>query len=427
MSRRRLLETTSLLSGLMLVSRRGAGAQAEVAQDRSLPPSIAALSSMRSRVQPISTAEREMRLARAQQLMTEYHIDAIALAGGTSLAYFSGVRWGNSERMFVAVIAAKGKPFCVCPSFEEERARELLNQGPLESADVLTWYEDESPYHLLAQGLQSRKIGSGTLGIEERTPFVFADSIGQASPGLRIVSATPVTAGCRMIKSAHELQLMMVANEATLAVYKAVYAALQPGMTQTQASELIDAGYARVGFRGEASVEVGPYSALPHGSASPQVIRENAVLMIDDGCLVEGYCSDITRTFVLGKASAKMNTVFEIVHGAQKAALEAAKPGVECQAVDAAARKVVTEAGYGPGYTYFTHRVGHGIGMDGHEWPYLVRGNALKLAPGMTFSDEPGVYIRGEFGIRLEDDMHITESGAELFTPQSPSLENPFS
>jgi Xaa-Pro dipeptidase len=197
-------------------------------------------------------------------------------------------------------------------------------------------------------------------------------------------------------------------------------------MTQTEALALISAGYAKVGFPGEASVEVGAYTANPHGSATPQVIKEDTIIMIDDGCTVEGYNSDITRTFVLGKPTDKMKKVFDIVHRAQRAALGAARPGVECQAVDAAARKIVQDSGFGPDYNFFTHRVGHGIGMDMHEWPYLVRGNTLKLQPNMTFSDEPGIYIRNEFGVRLEDDMHITENGAELFTPQSPSLEHPF-
>src|SRR6185312_4776573 len=181
--------------------------------------------------------------------------------------------------------------------------------------------------------------------------------------------------------------------------------------------------------QGSASINVGEYSALPHGSAQPQVLREGTILLMDGGCKVQDYESDISRTVVLGnpnKISDKMKKVFEIVHRAQSTALAAAKPGVQCQAVDSAARKVITDAGYGPDYKHFTHRLGHGIGMDGHEWPYLVRGNTLPLHPNMCFSDEPGIYIRGEFGVRLEDDMHITENGAELFTPQSPSLENPF-
>jgi Xaa-Pro dipeptidase len=256
--------------------------------------------------------------------------------------------------------------------------------------------------------------------------FVFVEGIAKAAPQATLTSATAVTAGCRMIKSAHEIALMGLANQVTLAAYEAVYHALREGMTQHDVGTLIAAAYGRLGFPGEASVQVGEYTALPHGSATPQVIREGSIVMIDDGCTVEGYQSDITRTFVLGKASDKMKQVFNIVHRAQAAALAAVRPGVECGSVDAAARKVIADAGYGPDYQYFTHRLGHGIGMDGHEWPYLVRGNPTKLQPNVTTSNEPGIYIRGEFGIRLEDDMHVTENGAELFTPQSPSLEDPF-
>jgi len=210
-----------------------------------------------------------------------------------------------------------------------------------------------------------------------------------------------------------------------------VYRALSEGMTQSQVGTLMSAAYERLGFPGFASVQVDMYTALPHGSIAPQTIREGTIIMIDDGCSVEEYQSDITRTFVLGKATDKMKKVFEIVHQAQTAALKAARPGVALEAIDAAARRVIVDAGYGPAFKYFTHRVGHGLGMDGHEWPYLVKNNMFgwtkspKLQPGMVFSDEPGVYIRGEFGVRLEDDMYITESGAELFTPQSPSIEEP--
>ena len=236
----------------------------------------------------------------------------------------------------------------------------------------------------------------------------------------------PVTAGCRSVKSPAELALMRHANQVTLKAYEAAYKSLTDGMTQDQFARLVSLAHQRLGYQGSAGVQVGEYSALPHGSATPQIVRPGTILLIDGGCRVEGYNSDMSRTFVLGKASDRMKKVFEIEHRAQTAALEAARPGVECQAVDAAARKVITGAGFGPGYKNFTHRVGHGIGMDGHEWPYLVKGNTLKLAPGMTFSDEPGIYIPGEFGVRLEDDMVITENGAELFTPQSPSLEDPF-
>jgi Xaa-Pro dipeptidase len=366
--------------------------------------------------------------------MAQNKIDAIALAGGTSLIYFTNIRWGGGERLFSCVIPSKGEPFFVCPAFEEDRAREQIALGPFGEgkADVRTWNEDESPYALVASGLKDRGIATGRLGIEETTKFVWADSIAQAAPQLRVVSATPVVAGCRMIKEPHEIELMRIANQATWKVYEAVFKALQPGMTQNTVSGLISQAYRRVGFSGGASVQVGEYTALPHGSIQPQVIQEGTIIMVDDGCTVEGYQSDITRTFVLGKATDKMNKVFGVVKQAQTAALKAAKPGVPLESIDAAARKVIVDAGYGPGFKYFSHRLGHGIGMDGHEWPYLVKHNmfgwekALTLQPHMTFSDEPGIYIKGEFGVRLEDDMHITENGAELFTPQSESLERPF-
>ncbi|HKB12845.1 MAG TPA: Xaa-Pro peptidase family protein [Vicinamibacterales bacterium] len=302
----------------------------------------------------------------------------------------------------------------------------------MEHTDVAIWQEDESPFERVAQGLKDRGLGTGRLGVEETAKFVFADSIASAAPGLHITSATPVTAGCRMIKDQHELDLMRLACEATLKCYEAVFTALKPGMTQNNCSALIAAAYNRLGFPGYASVQVGEFTALPHGSITPQTIREGTIIMIDDGCTVEGYQSDITRTFVLGKATDKMKKVFEIVHAAQSAALKTARPGVGLEAIDAAARKVIVDAGYGPGFKYFSHRVGHGMGMDGHEWPYLVKNNmfgwekALTLQPGMVFSDEPGVYIKGEFGVRLEDDMYITANGAELFTRQSPSIEEPF-
>lgn len=392
-----------------------------------LPTSITSLKSMKDQAQPITLDERREHQEKARRLMEANRIDALLLMEGTSLDYFTGIHWWGGERLFVMVMPAKCKAFFVCPAFEEGRAREQIAKAPDgDAADVRTWQEDDNPYQCLAQGLKDRGISTGTLGIEESVRFVFSNGIVNAAPQTNIVSGTPVSAGCRMVKSTHEIELMRLANKVTLTAYEAAHRALREGMTQSELSDLIAAAYARLGFPGEASVQTNGYSALPHGSATPQVIREGTIVMVDDGCTVEGYQSDITRAFVLGKASDKMKKVFDIVHQAQTAALKAARPGLECQAVDAAARKVITDAGYGPDYKYFTHRLGHGIGMDGHEWPYLVRGNTTPLAANMTFSDEPGIYIRGEFGIRLEDDMHITESGAELFTPQSPSLENPF-
>jgi Xaa-Pro dipeptidase len=420
-TRREFAKLTALSAGTLVDTA------AKQTSGQNLPPSIAQLKSRKDEARSITTEERQQRREHARQLMRDNKLDAILMAGGTSLNYFTGIRWWNSERLFAAVLPVKGDLIYVCPAFEEGRAREQITKGiGGDHADVLTWQEDENPYRLVAAGLRDRGIRTGQLGIEERTTFVFADGMAKAAPNLAVVSATPVTAGCRMIKSSHELALMRLAAQVTLQAYEATYRALHEGMTQQDFAALISAAYDKLGFPGEASVNVGEWSALPHGSAKPQVIRDGTILLIDDGCSVEGYQSDISRTFVLGKPTDKMRKVFEIVLEAQTAALKQARPSVEAQSVDAAARKVITDAGYGSGYKYFTHRLGHGMGMDGHEWPYLVHGNTMALQPNMTFSDEPGIYIPGEFGVRLEDDMHITESGAELFTPQSPSLENPF-
>ncbi len=429
-SRRRFLRSATLAAGaaaLPVASRAQSSSPAPV------PPSIAALQPMQAAAKPITNEERRSRIERARRLMAEHKLDAMAMMGGTSLIYFSNIRWWNSERLFLLFLPAKGEPFCVCPAFEEDRAREQAAAGPFGGrVDIRTWQEDEDPYALTAAVLRERGIGAGRLGIEEKTFFTFADALAQAAPALRIVSATPVTAGCRMVKDAHEIELMRLANQVTLKAYAAAFAALRDGMTQADFAALIAQAHARLGFQGGAGVQVGEYSALPHGSATPQVIREGAVILIDGGCSVEGYGSDISRTFVLGKATEKMKQVFAIVRRAQQAALAAARPGAPLEAVDAAARQLISDAGYGPGFRYFTHRVGHGLGMDVHEWPYLAKNNmfgwerSLALRPGMTFSDEPGIYIRGEFGVRLEDDIVVTPDGAELMTPQSDSIEDPF-
>jgi Xaa-Pro dipeptidase len=434
MNRRTFIASSFALAALSRTSSLF-GQQRERAQTEApLPASVAALTSMRDQARPITNDERRARIDKAKRLMTEHRIGALVLTGGTSLVYFAGMRWSGGERLFACVVPVKGEPFFVCPAFEEDRAREQIARGPFGGgqADVRTWQEDESPYALVARGLKDRGLATVSIGIEETTKFVWSEGIASAAAHARVVSGTPITAGCRMIKDAHELALMQLANNATLKVYHAVYQALQPGMTQNDVSNLISQAYHRVGFPGEASVQTGPYTALPHGSAIPQTISDGTIIMVDDGCTVEGYQSDITRTFVLGKASEKMNRVFDIVRQAQNAALKAARPGAALESIDAAARNVIINAGYGPGFKYFSHRLGHGIGMDGHEWPYLVKNNMfgwsrhLKAQQGMCFSNEPGIYIRGEFGVRLEDDMHITDDGAKLFTQQSESLEKPF-
>ena len=421
-SRRHFLETsTAAAAGLTLSACQSTEAAADP-----LPPSIARLESWADQARPITTDERMARVVKAKSLMAEQGLSGLAMCGGTSMSYFTNIRWGGGERLFTVVIPVQGAAFVVCPAFEEDRAREQLARGPLGDAQVYTWEEHESPYERVAQGLRDRGISTGRLGAEETMQFRFSNGIALTAPAIEVVDATPVTAGCRGVKDAHEIELMTLANEVTLTAYKAAYLAMEEGMTQGDVGRLISTAHRRLGFSGSASVQTGEWSALPHGSITPQVISEGTILLIDGGCGVEGYRSDMSRTFVLGEPTDIMKERFEIELEAQTAAHLVAGPGVLPEDVDAAARKVIEDAGYGPGYTYFTHRVGHGIGMDGHEWPYLVKGNRTPLIPGNTFSDEPGIYVAGEFGVRLEDCMYITDSGAELFTPQSPSLEDPF-
>jgi len=399
-----------------------------------LAPALVALPLLSGLARPFTNAERQARIERAKELMAAQKIDAIVLANSTeSSGYFANLRLDGGERLWALAIPARAKPFLVCPAFEEGRAREKLETGPFgKEAAVIGWQEDESPFDALGKGLKDRGMAAATVGLDEEMKFVFSEGIRAANPHLTVVSASPVIFGCRMIKEAHEIECQRLASRATLLVYRAVARSLHPGMTTLDAEGLIDAAYRRVGFEGEASLNVDEFSALPHGSSKPQTLREGSILMFDDGCLVEGYTSDITRTFVLGKATDKMKRVFDLVLRAQTAALKTARPGLPAAEVDAAARKVIVDGGFGPGFKYFTHRLGHGMGLDGHEWPYFVRNNMFgweatpRLRAGMTFSDEPGIYIPGEFGIRLEDDLLVTEAGAELLTPQSPSLEDPF-
>jgi Xaa-Pro dipeptidase len=423
-SRRHFLQNSALGVAALPAMMLGGHADSPEASghDWKLPKSILALQPVASKVVPISDDERRARMARAQQLMGKHGIDAIFVDAGTTLDYFTGLRWWNSERTMGMLLPRSGDPVYIVPAFERSRTQAQIRIG----SDVRTWQENESPYAVIADVMRERHAGTGVLGIDDRVPFYRATETGKALPQAKLVEATPVTAGCRAIKSPAELALMQIACDATLSVYRAVWQGLQPGMTQHQVSAWIDAAYQRMGLRGEASINVGKYTAQPHGSAQPQHIVEGTPVMLDDGCFVEGYQSDLTRTFTLGKASDKMKRVFDIVRKAQAAALAAAHPGATMESVDAAARKVIVDAGYGPGYKYFSHRLGHGIGMDMHEWYYLVGGNTRKIEVGMTFSDEPGIYIPGEFGVRLEDDMHVTEAGARWSTPQSPSIEQPF-
>jgi Xaa-Pro dipeptidase len=423
-SRRHFLQASALGAAALPAMMLGgnAGAAEAPGADLKLPKSILALQPVASKVVPISDDERRARVARAQQLMGRHGMDAIFVDAGTTLDYFTGLRWWNSERTMGMLLPKSGDPVYIVPAFERSRTQGQIRIG----SDVRTWQENESPYALIASVMREHRAGTGVLGIADRVPFYRATEIGKALPQGKLVEATPVTAGCRAIKSPAELALMQVACDTTLSVYRAVWEGLEPGMTQHQVSAWIDAAYQRMGLRGEASVNVGKYTAQPHGSNQPQHIVEGTPVMLDDGCYVEDYQSDLTRTFTLGKSTDKKKRVFDLVRKAQQAALAAAHPGATMESVDAAARKVIVDAGYGPGYQYFSHRLGHGIGMDMHEWYYLVGGNTRKIEVGMTFSDEPGIYIPGEFGVRLEDDMQVTEAGTRWFTPQSPSIEQPF-
>ena len=394
-------------------------------QDTGLPPAFSVLKPIRDRVQPITPGERRSRVARAQELMTNAkpQFSALFVTPGTALFYFTGIRWWPSERMLALLIPRSGDPVLISPAFEEGRLRELL-PWPME---IPTWQEDESPYRTCAQWLSDHQLQTGRIGVEETTRFMFFDGLRKANPISEYVSGDPITIGCRARKSEHELALMRLACAATFDVYKAAFASLHEGVTQETVAEWVSKGYNKMGLEGEADVLFGSASSLAHGSLEEHPLREGDSVLLDDGTTVEGYQSDVTRITVLGKPSDKLQRAFKIVRKAQDAALAAAVAGKPCGSVDDAARRVITDAGFGPGYKYFGHRVGHGIGLDMHEQPYLVGGNQTILAAGMTFSDEPGIYVAGDYGVRCEDDMVISADGpAQLLTPGfQPSLEVP--
>lgn len=391
-----------------------------------LPKAIRDLQPMTEGIVPISKEERKQRIAKAQELMQKNRMDAIFMEGTTTCYYYTGMRWGQSERTFGVVIPAKGAIAYVCPKFEEERARELIL--PEFGDEVRCWEEHESPYAVIAGIAKDRGLKFRRIGIEERVRFFIADGVRKAAPGIEVVDATPVTAGCRMIKTAAELALMQRASDVTIEAYKAAFATIRPGMSQSEFGNNISAAFSKLGFRGGASVQVGKYSALPHGSITPQTIREGDIVMVDGGTSCEGYASDITRTIVVGKPTQRQIDVWNLEKKAQDAAFAAIKIGAPCEVVDAAARKVIEDAGFGKNYKLpgLPHRTGHGIGLEGHEWTNFVKGNKTPIAVGMCFSDEPTISIPEEFGIRLEDCVYIAEDGPRFFSKQSISIEQPF-
>ncbi len=420
-TRRTFLNTTAVAAGGTLAAC--SAPPPAPSETSSLPEPLRSLSPMTGDVAPIGDDERLARMERARELMRENAIDAVFIESGTSLFYYTGIRWGGSERMFGFVLPAKGDPAFVVPGFEEDRARELIKF----TDDVRRWEEDEDPGTVVAGVLKDRGIATGTVGMEERARFFLYDMIRKAAPRLTYVIADPVTAGCRTIKSPAELALMQKANDITYEAFRASIASLKEGMSPGEFTAISRQAHDLLGAAGSISASFGLATSFPHGSVQPQRLAEGDVVLMDGGCGVDGYRSDITRTIVFGTPTDRQREIWDLERRAQDAAFAAARPGVPCEDVDAAARKVITDFGFGPDYKVpgLPHRTGHGIGLDGHEWTNLVRGNRTPMAPGMCFTDEPMVVVPGEFGIRLEDDFYVTEAGVTFFSKQAESIEKP--
>src|ERR1700733_11641300 len=392
-------------------------AAAGLAGAQDVPDAIKKLRPMLDGIQPIRNDERRARVDKAQRLMRENKIDAIVLENGSSMFYFTGTY--RSPGVFLRlVIPSKGAMQGVIA-----KAGDIMT--PMD-VGVRHAQDDEDAFKKLAQIL--KECGATRVGVEESVRFAVYDGIRKEAPSLEFVSADPVTAGCRMIKSPAEIALLQRANDITIEAYRATFATLREGMTNGELANNMSAAFKALGTGGGAMAIFGKYTAFPHGSIAPQKLREGDFVLIDDGVSVEGYQSDITRTVIFGKPTARQRQVWDLERQAQDAAFKAANVGATCESVDAAARDVITKGGFGPGYKTpgLPHRTGHGIGLDGHEWTNLVKGNKTKIQPGMCFSDEPTIAIYGEFGVRLEDCMYITASGAKMFTKQSPSIDQPF-
>jgi Xaa-Pro dipeptidase len=375
---------------------------------------------------PITIAERQARLAKAQRLLTEQQMQALILDCGTSLRYFTGVEWWPSERTMIAIIPAKGDVKYICPAFEEDRLREQITIGK----DVFVWQEDESPYALTARVFSDSGIVSGTVAIEERTRFFIADGLRNAAAHLNFASGDAITIPCRIIKSAQELKLMQVATDITLAAIKKNVSLLREGMSESELSAMITATQNELGGNADFALCLfGKASAFPHGTKNPQQLKKGDIVLMDCGCTVHGYSSDVTRTIVFGaEPTPRQEEIWNLEKQAQAAGFAAAKIGAACEEVDTAARKVITDAGFGPDYKSpgLPHRTGHGIGMDGHEWGNMVKGNKLKLEAGMCFSIEPTIAIPGEFGVRFEDCVYMTADGPQWFSLPMKSIREPF-
>ncbi|WP_304190335.1 Xaa-Pro peptidase family protein [Phenylobacterium aquaticum] len=376
-------------------------------------------------VVPISPAERQARIARAQALMRAKGISALLMEPGSSLIYFTGVHWSRSERMTACVIPAEGEVLIVTPHFEEPSVRETLAIP----GEVRIWQEDENPLAVVAGWLTEKKLAGGVIGVEETVRFFIVDALQKALPSATLRNGAAVTRGVRMIKTEHELALMQLASDITIAAYRHTYPRVQAGMTRGDIDAIMAGATRALGGEVEFNlILLGEAAAYPHGSGKPQIVREGEVVLMDCGCTVQGYQSDISRTFVFGEPTAAQRKVWNQVHRGQEIALAAAQLGAPAGSVDDAVRAYYESLGYGPRYDLpgLSHRTGHGIGLDGHEPVNLVHGETTPLAAGMCFSNEPGIYIPGGFGVRLEDCFHMTEAGPKWFSVPPPSIDKPF-
>jgi Xaa-Pro dipeptidase len=386
--------------------------------------SAAGLTPMTAGVAPIGTAERLERIARAQGLMRAHDMSAVFIEAGPSLSYFTGVRWGRSERLTGVVLPVDGEPLLVTTGFEEASVRESLAIP----AVVRVWQEDENPLALVGDWLRERGLQAGPIGIEETVRYTMSERLAAAVPGATLTSANPVVRQCRMLKSDDEIDLMRRATEITMAAYTHVIPAIQRDMRQSDiAAAMLGAMAALGGEDGWALVLVGEASAYPHGAKNPKAVAKDDLILMDCGCGFQGYQADVSRTFVFGTPTAAHRRVWDEVHRGQQTAFAAARIGAPCGSVDDAVRAYYESLGYGPRYRLpgLSHRTGHGIGLETHEWAYLVRGEATPLQAGMCFSDEPGLYAPGAFGVRLEDCFHMTPNGPRWFSQPSVSIEKP--
>lgn len=388
-------------------------------QTAEMPP----LKNMVTEVKPLTAEDYASRQEKARRLMAENKMDGLFIEGGVNLVYFANVNWWRSERTFGAVFNRRGNPIWVCPAFERKRAEELITAGQ----EIRTWEEHESPYAAIGGIMKDLGSGAGRLGVDPPMRAFIWHGLRRDASALDLVDGTVITDGCRGVKTAKEIGYLDLANQITKLAYREGFGQMREGLTARELGAAFSSAQQKMGVSGGGGPAFGPNTAFPHGSTSIRHLQRDDVVLVDGGCGVEGFRSDVTRTVFFGRPSDKQRRVWDVVKKAQTAALQAARPGATCESVDRAARRVIEEAGFGPGYTYFTHRLGHGIGMEGHEYPYLVRGNTLKLEPGMTFSNEPGIYIYGEFGVRIEDCMVITEDGARfLGGMEATAFDKPF-